>query len=100
MVNGRYCIALGSYYTHSVGQYVDLVLENGNIIPAIIGDCKRDIDTVNGCSMGVDGGVAEFVVDTDVLSSRVKQMGDVSYTSDAWMSNVVEIRIYNKNVFD
>jgi uncharacterized protein YgiM (DUF1202 family) len=99
-VNGRYCIALGSYYTHDVGRYVDVVLENGTILPCIIGDCKRDRDTINNCSLGIDGGVAEFIVSTSALSSTVRKYGDVSYSYDSWMSNAVEIRIYDKNIFD
>lgn len=99
-VNGRYCIALGSYYTHMVGQYVDLILENGIVIPCIIGDQKKDEDTMNGCRLGVDGGVAEFVVETSALSSKAIQMGDVSYTSDEWLSNVVLIRVYETNIFN
>lgn len=99
-VKGRYLIALGSYYTHQVGQYVDLILENGFVIPCIIGDCKKNKDTTNEYSIGVDGGVAEFVVDTNSLSSVVQFHGDVSYSADGWLSNVAEIRLYDKNVFD
>lgn len=99
-VNGRYCIALGSYYTHMVGQYVDLILENGIVIPCIIGDQKKDEDTINGCRLGVDGGVAEFVVETSALNSKVTQTGDVSYSSNEWLSNVVLIRVYDTNIFN
>lgn len=99
-VNGRYCIALGSYYTHSIGQYVDVVLENGLVIPCIVGDAKQDIHTLNNHSIGLDGGVVEFIVNTKSLSSIVRTTGDVSYVSEDWKSNVVEIRIYYKNLFD
>lgn len=99
-VNGRYCIAVGSYYTHSIGQYVDVVLENGLIIPCIIGDAKNDLHTINNHSLGLDGGAVEFVVDTKSLPSMARRMGDVSYISDKWRSKVVEIRIYDKNLFD
>ena len=97
-VDGRYCIALGSYYTHDVGRWVDLVLEDGSIIKCIIGDCKADCDTVNNHSMGIDGGVAEFIVETSALPKRARQMGDVSYSTDGWLQNVVSIRIYDKNI--
>ena len=100
-VNGRYCIALGQYYTHNVGQYVDLVLENGVVIPCIIGDCKANVDTDPELhAVGNDGGVAEFIVETDQLADDVTRMGDVSFSDDDWSSNVKEIRIYCENIFD
>ena len=40
MINGRYCAAIGTGYDISVGDYVDLVLQNGTIIPIIISDIK------------------------------------------------------------
>ena len=95
VVNGRYCIALGSYYSHNVGQYVDLVLANGTIIPCIIGDCKADCDTYNNHSIGVDGGVSEFIVQTSALNSTAQGWGDCSYCEDSWNSNVIEIRLYD-----
>ena len=98
-VDGRYCIALGSYYTHKVGQYVDLILANGTVIPCIIGDAKANQHTTSNNSLGIDGGVAEFIVDTRSLSRNVTRMGDVSYSSDKWKSNVVKIKIYDKSLF-
>ena len=96
MADGRYCIALGSYYTHNVGQYVDLILDNGTVIKCIIGDCKADKDTCSSNKVGADGSVAEFIVDTPKLSSTVRRMGDVSYAESNWKSNVVKVKIYNK----
>jgi len=100
VVNGRYCIAMGSYYTHDIGRYVDVVLENGKVLECIVGDAKQDRHTSNNHSIGLDGGVVEFVVDTKSLPVLARRMGDVSYISDDWKSNVVEIRIYYKNLFD
>lgn len=96
-VNGRYCIALGKYYTHQVGQYVDIVLSNGVVIPCIVGDCKKNQDTVNNNSVGADGSVAEFVVQTSSLSKSTRNHGDVSYASEGWLSNASEIIIYDYN---
>ncbi len=97
MVGERYCIALGSYYTKSVGCYVDVVLENGIVIPCILGDCKANCDTLDNNSRGKDGGVAEFIVDEKQLPPQVKKAGDCSNFYD-WDSPVVEIRIYNKSI--
>lgn len=99
-VDGRYCIALGSFYTTEIGRYVDLVLENGTVIPCVIGDVKQDRHTTNNHSLGLDGGVAEFVVATNSLPKKARTSGDVSYASKGWDSNVVEVRIYDYNCMD
>ena len=93
-VNSRYCIALGSYYTTNVGQYVDVVLDNGEVLECIVGDCKADKDTVNG-KQGRDGGTVEFIVSTSDLSPEVRSSGDCSMKASSWNSKVKEIRIYN-----
>ena len=94
MVNGRYCVALGSYYTTTIGQYIDVELENGNVIKAILADCKADKDTKSTNKMHPDGSVVEFVVDTRVLNSTAREMGDLSYVND-WNSKVVNIKVYD-----
>lgn len=95
MVDDRYCVALGSFYTHTIGQYVDLVLENGTIIPCIIGDQKDDRDTNSSNTIAHDGSATEFIVETRALPRMVRRMGDIGYTFDNWLPNVVEIRIYD-----
>ena len=95
MSNDRYCIALGSYYTTQIGQYVDVELENGKIIRAVLADCKADTDTdTNNQIHNTDGSVLEFVVDTDILDSNVQYHGDISFIND-WDSKVVNIKVYD-----
>lgn len=95
MANGRYCVAVGSYYTTTIGQYIDIELENGNIIHGILADCKADKDTDSTNRMHSDGSVVEFVVDSKSLDSTVRKMGDVSYVN-GWNSKVVNIKVCDK----
>ena len=95
MVNGRYCIALGSYYTTTVGQHVDIELENGAIIKGILADLKDDKHTDEKHQINPNGSVIEFVVDTDTLDTLARKMGDISYVND-WNSKVVNIKVYDK----
>lgn len=95
MVDDRYCVALGSYYTKTIGQYVDIELANGKVIKGILGDCKSDAHTINNNTMHPDGSVVELIVDTDSLDSTVRKMGDVSYVN-GWDSKVVNIKVYDK----
>ena len=101
MVNGRFCIALGSYFTTEIGQYVDIVLANGTVIPCILGDQKADEHTDSlHVAHQTDGSVVEFIVDKQVLKEKAKTRGNISYCCDDWNSPVVQVRVYNQNIFD
>lgn len=94
-VNGRFCVAVGSAYATTIGQYIDLVLEDGTVIPCILADCKADIHTNIENTLTFDGSLAEFVVNTSSLSNTVRYTGDISTACDEWESTIVEIRIYD-----
>ena len=92
-VDGRYCIAVGSYYTEKIGTYIDLILKNGTVIPCILADCKANKDTDGKNQKTADGSLIEFVVDTPKLSKKVRIRGDVAYSTKAWNSKIVKIKI-------
>lgn len=99
MINGRYLCAIGTYYSDDVGRYVDLVLENGTIIPCILGDIKADEDTDSTNRYTVhDHSVVEFIVDTYSLSSTVRHMGNLNYANEDWNSSIITIRVYDKRI--
>ncbi len=97
-VHGRYCVAVGSYYTTEIGTYFDLVLENGTVIPCILADCKSDRHTDASRRVTFDGSLAEFVVDMDALEKRILRSGDVSSAQESWNSPVKFVRIYEKRI--
>lgn len=100
-VNNRYCVAVGTAFSSEIGVYFDLILENGEVIPCILGDVKSNrhtnaqniITLSNGCA-------SEFIVDTNCLNKNVKISGDISSSCKAWKSRIVTIRVYEKNIFD
>ena len=96
---GRYCIAVGTVFGAKVGDYADLLLENGTVIPVIISDFKAFSDTVGDGIMSINGCVSEFLVDPAVLDPTAKRMGDISYCEKDWESPVASIRFYKKNIF-
>ena len=100
MVNGRYCIAVGSYFKTAIGQYLDVVLENGVVIPCIMGDAKADKDTDRSHIFTSNGCCSEFIVDRSVLAPAIKNSGSASSACAEWNSKVIAIRVYNKNVFN
>ena len=96
----RYLVALGSYFTKDIGQYFDLVLENGTIIPCILGDVKNDIHTDNtyhAFTVASDD-CSEFIIKGDVLSKKIWKAGDVSVAYSEWDSPVRQVILYNKYV--
>ena len=94
-VHNRYCVALGSYFSHNIGQYIDVVLANGTVIPCIIGDAKDDRDTSADNSLGVDGSCVEFIVDAPSLPEQVQLSGNCSGCKSDWDASVIEIRLYD-----
>lgn len=97
MVNGRYCIAVGSYYTTKIGTKIDLIMENGSTVKCILADQKADKDTDSATHrQNENGSIVEFIVNTNSLSSLTKKMGDISYSKTELEGEVKQIKIYKK----
>ena len=98
MVKNRYCIAVGSYFSQKIGTKIDLLIKqkDGSVDVArcILADCKADIHTYNNHIYGLDGGVAEFLVTTEMLSQKAQTMGDVSYTDDILTGDIIKVIVY------
>lgn len=93
--DGRYCVAVGSYYTQEIGKCVDVYLQNGNVITCILADCKDDKDTDITCRQNPNGSVIEFIVNESSLSSEVKKHGNCTYAyPEFWLSEIDHIEVY------
>lgn len=104
-INDYYIVAVGTHYFEDIntciGTYIDIVLENGEVIKCIVGDIKADEHTDSANIVTLHNGcVSEFIVNTKVLDTKVKRTGDVSYLKEEWMSPVEKIVVYERNVFD
>ena len=98
-IDGRYCVAIGSYFTTEIGTYFDLILENGEVIPCILADRKDNSDTDSDNIFTSDNGCAtEFVVDEEALKYSALNNGDISSCCEEWDSPVETIKIYQKTV--
>ena len=97
-VNGRYCVALGSYFGVSIGQYFDLILENGTIIPCIMADAKADRDTDYLNATSRNGCMSEFIIDRWALDSRARSAGTIGAVDDNWKSPISIVRVYDENI--
>lgn len=77
--NGRYLVAVGSYYATEVGKELKITLDNGFVFYAMVGDIKMDIHTdANNQYVPINGNIIEFIVDIDKLDPKTKKLGDIS----------------------
>lgn len=65
-LNGRYLVALGTRYAEYIGEEIDVVMENGTVIPVIVGDWKADIHTDEwNSASSAKGDILEFIVSSN-----------------------------------
>lgn len=103
MVGQRYCVAIGTRYGAQIGQFFDLRLQNGAVIPCVMADAKnpQHTDSTNTFSNTTSNLCAsEFVVDTNTLEAECKRRGDMSFLYPEWQSPVAEVILYELNVFN
>lgn len=93
-VDGRYCVALGSYYCSKIGTKIDLVMANGSVVKCILADQKANRDTDAKNQKTSDGSIAEFLVDMDELPYKAKIMGNVSYALKELRGSISKVRVY------
>lgn len=94
--NGRYCIALGTGFNAPAGTYVDVVLENGNVLQCIVGDIKANKDTNSSNRQHLtDGSIVEFLAHSPTIWYYTNNMGTVGYI-DYFSGDVEEIIVYSE----
>jgi len=93
----RYVIAVGSGVGGQVGDCVDLILANGQIIYCVIGDYKANKYTDAANLTGKNGCCSEFIVDPSLLRRDIKNRGNIGCGYIGWDSPVLVIRRYSVN---
>ena len=98
VVDSRYLVAIGTAFNAKVGTYIDLILEDGFVIPCIVGDVKanKHTDSTNMITMH-NGCVSEFIIDSKELHKSIKKSGDVSSCNENWNGCVRAIVVYSKS---
>ena len=94
MVDGRYCIAMGSGFASRIGTKIDIELTNGTIIPCILGDQKSDRHTKDGhmrCKS--NGSVAEFIVDDNEFYKHKDSSGTVNFAHKGWDAKLKKVTV-------
>lgn len=98
-VGDYYCVAMGSYYTQTLGDLFEIYTEGGSF-KVIICDFKADRDTdVNNQYTLFNNCMVEFYVDMQTLNSTAKRMGDISYINKNFDGAIVKVHKIG-NYFD
>lgn len=93
----RYVVAIGTYFHAPVGAYIDILLENGTEIPAIVGDIKSDAHTDATNTYTIHTSCAtEFICDKSITRYC---RGDISDVFPEWESKATSIKVYDYNYF-
>lgn len=97
LLDNRYLVAVGTFCNAPCGTYIDLILENGVLIPCIVGDIKADVhtDETNTYTMATMC-ASEFIVDDTI--SPAAWYGDVSMVYEEWRGKVVGVRVYSETI--
>lgn len=86
--NEWYCVALGNYFSDSIGTKYIITLGNGNQIKIIKTEIKDNLHT---CDLNyqhkIDGSVIEFLLDTSKLQDKKTQNG---YLWNGNLNNIIE----------
>lgn len=77
--DGYYVVALGTYYSSTVGERFKITLDTGEELYCEVGDVKANCDTdETNRYVPINGNIVEFIVDTKKLPKEVRFMGTVS----------------------
>lgn len=89
-----YVVAMGSYWG-KIGDKFIIHLENGELIPVILGDMKADVDTDElNYAHEKDGHVVEFLIDSssgEMIRRNMNNIGLVNKAFPEWDSKIVSI---------
>ena len=102
-VNNRYCVAIGTAFDASIGTYIDLILEDGFVIPCIVADIKSPKHTDTNNVFTITGKTkkticcTEFVIDPDKLNLDAMESGNISDCNELWTECVRAIVVYDKS---
>ena len=102
-LDGRYLVAVKPTLG-AAGQYIDITLENGTVIPAIVADTKgnENYGAADFQYVHSDGSIIELEVDADYgiekSTGDVKSSGNVQSWIPEWASLVKSVTKYERYV--
>lgn len=94
LLDGRYLGAVGTFCNAPCDTYIDLILENGTLIPCIVGDIKSNAhtDETNTYTLATMC-ACEFIVDESICPAV--EYGDVLMVYEEWRGKVATVTVYS-----
>ena len=105
VVDSRMCVAIGTAFNADIGTYIDLILEDGFVIPCIVADIKNPKHTDINNVFTITGKTkkticcTEFIIDPDKLNVNALESGNISDCNELWTECVRAIVVYDKSVW-
>lgn len=94
---GKYLIAVGTYYSKIVGEEFRITLSSGQVFHAVVGDVKQNKHTdKNNQYVPANGNIVEFIVDTGTMSKEVKEAGTISEAGFLGSISKIEKLLYTE----
>lgn len=104
-IDDYYLVAMGTYYSNTVGDKFRITLEDDKSFNVMIGDIKADIHTdknnmysavYNSNGKFISANVLEFIVDTNKIDKSVRRLGSVNAYDD-FKGNIIKIERIEAN---
>lgn len=104
-VDDYYLVAMGTYYSDTIGDKFRITLEDDKVFDVMIGDIKADIHTdknnmyspvYNSNGKFISANVIEFIVDTKKIDKSVRRLGSVNAYDD-FKGNITKIERIEPN---
>ncbi len=97
-VNGRFCVALGSRFDCTIGQYFDIILSSGITIKCVKCDAKANKHTdVTNTYTSISKCATEFYVYAPALYSKCRSQGNLNIL-DEFKGQVNCIKVYDERI--
>ena len=94
MVDGCYCVALGSYYGTKIGTKYKITFSNGNAIDVILCDQKADRHTDSKHQYAVNNSdIVEFYVERSKMPAKIRNRGNYGILEE-FSGSVISIEKY------
>lgn len=92
LLDGKYMVAVGTYYAKECGVELHITLESGVTIECIVADIKQDAHTnETNQYVPINGNLVEFIVDVQQMESTIFKTGSVSDVKDELSGSVVAV---------
>lgn len=93
--DGRYCVAVGTFFDAPVGTYIDVTLTTGVTLHCVVGDIKQNAHTDERNMQCSNGNIVEFIVDTPHMDSACKHAGSM-HKLPGFEGGVSSITVFDK----